>query len=928
MNEVIIIVTSQPSFLDSPKKLNSFSGLEDFATEDGNNRWFKILTNDICDVDSVTNWQYVKIILTEDKKYEENDYFTKKILTPLLKHKSHIYCVLHNKPEKSANSRNIKKLIESEVEKFEDKKCDFLPQHHTEGSIYFNELITILEKIEDYSSEFDRIIKKFPDHILEADIALKKQIAILWKKKELGDENEPIVQYLRQNEKIKGILKSEDIHSIISEFRQELDNQNPKLKLDNNSMTSPSLKKLIIWDEETSDLIKDFENEANNTIIKTKVQWENFNLNSNKFDAIITLAELNWGSPIYLQDFHGISIAQKLRRDLKCKLPILFVSSLSPNFIQNNDKKKRKIIGAVGHGFFPLNAFFENPVDKVLNEIPDLNELQFSYIKSHHCSVRGTISSRFHDIKNIVRADQKAKKTNDEIIGEINKELEILSQLATAYPAVVKDILEEKISETDENEKQKKINVFLETNESAILRYYPVIDNFEATINEKKPWEILWLEDEDIDENIVKKLNPKGNHETNIIIHHATNFAEAKKIIYEDKYNKITVVIADFRLYKNDPDTVSVYGKNHKEQEKQGYDFLIWLSNQNRFNKLIALSGLSRSFLSEFFRKQNLNVKIYSKNDIVGNGANMFVEDVMEFGDEIFEVICSIPTGSAWEKNYTEWYRHLRLTGNINFDLIDQLCNGFIRRIETLLHYDSKYSTLLKNRGNKTKQGKTSLLLDMFGFDLQIDTGGEYNQTFKLLSKIPPNQISIRQRQFINKLIVRRIAMYLYLKYGYTQEEIAKFFGKGSKYLNNNIGLNIASVPLYILPEEHNWLIDKFDIYNNYNDPSIYFQLFLDEWFDKKKNHLEKLKKDNEIKNEFFEGPNKNNKILVILNVTQGYIIFKKLLQINKNEDRKELVLKQKRLVKLIERNPYLTESVSDIKMNFQKILDMTYNEQ
>jgi len=588
-----------------------------------------------------------------------------------------------------------------------------------------------------------------------------------------------------------------------------------------NPSNVPNLKKLIIWDEEAKAMLNGF-SQTDDIVIKTEKEWEQANFDFKSIKVIIILVELKWKNK-YLQDFYGVTIAQKLRRDYKCRLPILFVSSLFPREIIQKDKQQREIIGAIGHGFIPLQDFSLSKVHKVFKEIKTLNDNQYDYILKNHCDIKGIIGSKLHNIKNEVRALRKKNKTDDEIIEFINEQLSVLATLTSGFTSVSGEIVRLKIKENEANKKQEKIKQFIEVHDSMVTRFFPGEEVGGTSNISKKPWEILWLEDEIIDENILSKLNPQGKNNPNVKINHAKSFDEAKKIIEEDKYNKITVVIADFRLYKNDDDAISIYGRNHKEQEKQGYDFLLWLAGQNRFNKLVALSGLSRSFLSEFFKNQNVNIKIYSKNDIVSNGVNIFVDDIIEYGDEINEVIMNRPKEKGWNclLPFYAHYRNILKNKDVIEDEISEKARLVISQVKYIL---SSFDDELKIISN-------------------ITTYQNITADFDRNSKNPNNEKDFEQ--FKNKLIARRIALWLYYCEGLGREHIARILKKGRiegkkitqtnvSNLFRNIGLALDDFPFSILIEEKKWFKQYMGI-NIYTLEDVLTQIgtHYEEWINK-----------------------------------------------------------------------------------------------
>ncbi|MCD4681309.1 MAG: hypothetical protein K8S00_13065 [Bacteroidales bacterium] len=495
----------------------------------------------------------------------------------------------------------------------------------------------------EYIETLTRIIQLFPDPALEAQIAFQKKTTILRKQKK---EDNYLINELKKDERIKnGNWDDETLNSKLSQFMK------PHTQVMDKAQKVPekmSFIKLIIWDEEASVLIRDFESEVNNNVIKTKSQWGSFDFNSEEYDVIIILAELNWGAPPYLQDFYGIEVAKSLRKN-NFHQPIIFVSSISQEIIYKNDKK-RYIINTIGHKVIGLHKgklSWETMESEMIltlknrNKIPLLNEEELSYIKMLYCEEEGIIRTIIHDMRKLIAAS--------DIKDKIVKSLEQIYSVYNENSSAAIKTFNAKFNKINEKNLKNAFSYIEEIGELLISNY----NNFDGskTKDIKEDWSVLLLDDEitskksDIDK-LCETLELKVKQ-----VYRATNAVDASIILQSDfvNENNIRVVIADYHL-QNKQGTLAT------DQEIQGFSFLKRIVQSGRIYGLIGLSGLPRRFLMKTFKVGNIDV--FYKGDYLQNNDSigLLSEEILQLGNEVEQTIYSLPNNQNWELFYKSKY--------------------------------------------------------------------------------------------------------------------------------------------------------------------------------------------------------------------------------------------------------------------------------
>lgn len=474
------------------------------------------------------------------------------------------------------------------------------------------------------------------------------------------------------------------------------------------------------------------------------------------FCGAIVLAELCWSDSGY-SDLYGIDFTRSvLRARKKVKFPILFASFLPLEKILldelGNKRLEMQIAGSVGHSFQRLPYDFDTLIDDVKAQ-PFLTELQSTDIFNNLCDVRGLIRGRVHELEgklrsldvNSTNADITAARLFENALDEIGVLIGDLNGLVDAIAAMKLGF--QKLL-TGRAGTLKGIHEYVEQcglQLSSLIEDDAVFaSNYVAS--REQPWKVLILDDEP--ESLTELRNSLSENGVESIC--ATTVSSARRLIADDVYNEIVVAISDYRL-------LEMADGVEKHQPQQGYDFLVWLAAESHLTHLIALSGLSRKFLLESFQKYRTRIDVHSKQDLTGEHAlNLFVDNVLDRGREVYDAVCSRPTVGDW-KGLKPFYAAHRASSEY-LSVEEEVSTRAIRYIRL-------YEELLE-----TRDAASLLRSGMEGIS-ELST--------KLSGKGPSDLRSMRA--FQSKLLGRRVALYLHLKLGFSRSNI---FAALKGYLN------------------------------------------------------------------------------------------------------------------------------------------------
>jgi hypothetical protein len=485
---------------------------------------------------------------------------------------------------------------------------------------------------------------------------------------------------------------------------------------------------------------------------------------------------------------NGIDFAKYKRRSQHCKDPILFRSALPlSHFI---DKPGNSILGAIGHGFIQI-PYSDAQLKAIIDSINPLNDIQLQDIIINFCQLRSAIRDSFHifkgKLRKIIGQEISNYEKNSLLHHEFSKYRTELLKEAGEYPELLTEF--DRIISLYDPQNISSVEKIQATQEENLVCYLPDDkDEQKSKTNASNSWKILFLDDDPAELNDIFTTLKQRNIEYDI----AKTFDSAKEIILNDHSNRITVIVCDYRLYEEGSGSLPA-----KMQSKQGYDFILWISKQYRHNALVALSGLSKWFLLESFRKYSIGVKVYSKNGLLGGGTSLFADDLEYLGSQYNDIVNNQPTATFWHNpnikkgvvvsheliKYYVYHRNYKDYLNVE-DRINRDAEKVAREAEFALDKSSNFN---------------------LGAALSIYGGMTTN-----MKGNPEKEYEI----FCKKLLQRRIFFYLQIK-GFNKEAIVMLLQKGDMRAKvNDIGQPLlylaieseSDLPHHLLAEEKHFL--------------------------------------------------------------------------------------------------------------------------
>ncbi|MEK6288722.1 MAG: hypothetical protein AABO57_23645 [Acidobacteriota bacterium] len=584
-------------------------------------------------------------------------------------------------------------------------------------------------------------------------------------------------------------------------------------------------------------------------------------INQTGVAGVIVLGELNWDRH-RPSDLYGIEYAKRsLRAEYKIRHPILFVSFLDLSEIVRDPK--REIVVAVGHDFLRLPSYPAQWQEKIDNMLP-LTDLQFTDVFNNLCNLRGLIDETIHRVQGVFRTLLSKPNPDSTTLSAMRDHLEsglkkIVSLLGDAKDAKSRgqEVIQRFEKEILDQEAFGDSLDFLSRIGEELKSLLPEAEGTgeradgETAAQPNTPWKVLLVDDEPDGLNLI--LGAFGRKGIDYVVAKSVN--EAERIIEQDINNQIVVVVCDYRLYE-------VRGGILRQQSKQGYDLLFDLSRGDRFTRLIALSGLSRRFLLESFQKYHARVAIYSKNDLRSTGAtNIFVDNILDTGSEVWEALCSQPEGGDWEHLRPFYVAHRESHDYASAEeKISQRALRYVSQIDSILSC-SDPELLLNPSLPQLK-------------DLQA----------KMVSKDPRNPRHLEV--FRTKLVARRIALWLSFVKGFSAVRIyaalsgaldlavplgqisnelrrngnpkefdansiesrsrEKLENKAKTLINTNLALALSELPSGILVEEKRWFehdigISIYAVQELLSQIAYHIQVGLEYWLEENPNLVERL---------------------------------------------------------------------------------------
>jgi hypothetical protein len=456
----------------------------------------------------------------------------------------------------------------------------------------------------------------------------------------------------------------------------------------------------------------------------------------------------------------GIIYAKYLRRVEKRRNPIIFTSFLAANSILK--KNGTAIITALGHSYLQI-PYTDEELEEKLKTAKPLSDIQLIDIIINFCQLKSAVRESFHAFKGRIRSIKGEKVSTIDVKMRYEAELlkyekELLID-AGEYPQVIHEY--RRIIDKFRTSPDIGIDELLDIPEETFVRFIPSEeDSNEEPESTPKPWKILFLDDRPWElEPVIEQLKIKK-----IDADRVTTVHDARNLLSNDFLNRYTLVVSDYRLLEDEDDWIKP-----KMQSEQGYDFLLWVADQMRFTAMVALSGLSKWFLMESFRKRQVNVKVYSKNNLSGSGVKLFTDDLEYLGNRQFEALVNQPQATNWHQNSIE----KTLTGK---NTEQGRIKNYALKPYYIFHRNHPSYEVNENNLNKIAE-KVAREIE-FALDEKSDN---FAPIISLSGKILTNMKGKMEEEyglFQEKLLFRRVFYYLLLK-GFDKDAIIKMMQRG-----------------------------------------------------------------------------------------------------------------------------------------------------
>ena len=258
-------------------------------------------------------------------------------------------------------------------------------------------------------------------------------------------------------------------------------------------------------------------------------------IENNAYDAIVVLCELTWEGHTFAQ-LWGIELVQQaICLNPHIFTPVLFVSLFSQAQILQREPHKKIIAAyALGYHFIQLPIATKDDMDRFYRmERVSTLEKEDAY---HFASRKAMVQAIRHDVKN----------TPENIEISRRRLLNLLETVSEGYKQRAEEI-KTKLEETPLI--VKDIIAICNEIEPWFVDEYTHPSSSEEGANTPKNYKVLFLEDE---KNLLDNLKIEAKGKIEII--HCTQTSEALKEIDEDKRNEIKVVVVDFRIWDKPED--------------------------------------------------------------------------------------------------------------------------------------------------------------------------------------------------------------------------------------------------------------------------------------------------------------------------------------------------------------------------------------
>jgi hypothetical protein len=259
-------------------------------------------------------------------------------------------------------------------------------------------------------------------------------------------------------------------------------------------------------------------------------------IENNAYDAIVVLCELTWEGHAFAQLWGIELVEQALCLNSHIFTPVLFVSLFSQAQILQREPHKKIIAAyALGYHFIQLPIATKDDMDRFYRmERVSTLEKEDAY---HFASRKAMVQAIRHDVKNtpesIEISRQRLLKLLETAAEGYQQRAEEIKTKMGASPLTVEDII-----------------AICNEIEPWFVDEYTRPSSFLEGSTPQKNYKVLFLEDE---KNLLNTLKIEAKKQGIDILHY-TQTSKALKKIEQDTSNEIKVVVVDFRIWDKPED--------------------------------------------------------------------------------------------------------------------------------------------------------------------------------------------------------------------------------------------------------------------------------------------------------------------------------------------------------------------------------------
>lgn len=379
-------------------------------------------------------------------------------------------------------------------------------------------------------------------------------------------------------------------------------------------------------------------------------------------EGILITVELNWGKTEY-SVLYGLDLVGKLRaRGFRC--PITLTSYLPEDLLKFSqaipDERFRYLAQDPSMRFIPLlelergspnfpRDLFEDALDEFLSQ-----ELMHSLYDKW-----GYIRKLLHDFSSDVRCLDTTILRQRLVSGffEISALFPEMSDEIENLKAGILDLIQSGVNQKNWS---SPIHQKLEQLKSLLSVPIKPGQDFEDEFPDKG-LSILIIDDEDKEIDLLEeRLRMVNGLQESLICFRANNGAEARRILEDDRDNRIRVVVCDSRFYD----------ANGKFAREQGYHIINEIDKMDRLTSFIALTGVEPDYLHQLQKNITCRAMPFTKHKVLRNDHvfTHFVRWILEFDRNLEELL----TDQFDFKNSRFFKEYLRHKSSHDYSLVEK----------------------------------------------------------------------------------------------------------------------------------------------------------------------------------------------------------------------------------------------------------------